>query len=157
MQTPEEKAVARAEYMREYRKRNPEKWVKTPEKRARHNAARREKYAAEPERREAALAAAKDYRVRNPDRRKLTMYGLDAYDLEILTDVGCAICHAQFAESSAGGGARRHIDHDHRTGKTRGLLCQQCNLALGHLGDDPIVAAAAFRYLMNGGDSALVG
>ena len=28
-----------------------------------------------------------------------------------------------------------HIDHDHKTGKIRGLLCQDCNMALGHLQD----------------------
>lgn len=152
MQTPEDKA----RYMREYRMRNPDKWVKSPEVRARHNAARRTKYANEPERRKAALAASSDYRKRNPDRRKLTQYRLDAYDLELMTDAGCAICGAHFAESAAPGQAKRHIDHDHRTGATRGILCQPCNLALGHMRDDPIVAAAALRYLMNGGDDALV-
>ena len=28
-----------------------------------------------------------------------------------------------------------HIDHDHKTGKIRGLLCQDCNMSLGHLQD----------------------
>ena len=28
-----------------------------------------------------------------------------------------------------------HIDHDHTTGKIRGLLCQDCNMALGHMLD----------------------
>jgi len=40
-------------------------------------------------------------------------------------------------------------DHDHRTGKHRGWLCQNCNTALGHFYDDPNNLSRAITYLMN--------
>lgn len=38
-------------------------------------------------------------------------------------------------------------DHDHSTGKVRGLLCQPCNKAIGFLADDPARARSVARYL----------
>lgn len=40
-----------------------------------------------------------------------------------------------------------HIDHDHRTGQFRGLLCFNCNVAIGHLRDDPELVDRAATYL----------
>lgn len=39
------------------------------------------------------------------------------------------------------------LDHDHNTGEFRGWLCEPCNLALGHLGDDVQGAENALAYL----------
>jgi len=39
-----------------------------------------------------------------------------------------------------------HVDHCHRTGKFRGILCQRCNVRLAALEDKPFVEAAT-RYL----------
>jgi len=39
------------------------------------------------------------------------------------------------------------IDHDHRTGQIRGLLCNPCNGAIGMRGDDAEGARAALDYL----------
>jgi len=39
------------------------------------------------------------------------------------------------------------IDHDHVTGKVRGLLCNSCNTAIGLFKDDLGILASAFEYL----------
>lgn len=40
-----------------------------------------------------------------------------------------------------------YIDHDHTTGKPRGLLCPNCNTAIGRFREDPALFAAALAYL----------
>lgn len=39
------------------------------------------------------------------------------------------------------------IDHDHKSGKIRGLLCDSCNWSLGHLNDDPNILRRLMSYL----------
>lgn len=39
------------------------------------------------------------------------------------------------------------VDHDHVSGKVRGLICKKCNIALGCFRDSPQVVASALRYL----------
>lgn len=52
----------------------------------------------------------------------------------------CAICECPDKK-------RLSVDHDHQTGKIRGLLCANCNLALGNFKDDPDRLAKAIVYL----------
>ncbi|MFF6966038.1 endonuclease VII domain-containing protein [Streptomyces anthocyanicus] len=54
----------------------------------------------------------------------------------------CAICKQECRVH-----ARLSVDHCHRTNVIRGLLCQSCNTALGHLEDDPDRLRAAINYL----------
>jgi len=54
----------------------------------------------------------------------------------------CAICGIFFDELSDA-----CVDHNHKTGKVRGLLCQNCNSALGFLKDDPELMLKAAVYL----------
>lgn len=55
-------------------------------------------------------------------------------------------CYDQCAEPLPVGKAR-HIDHDHQTGKVRGVLCSRCNMALGLLHDSPATLARLIEYL----------
>lgn len=54
----------------------------------------------------------------------------------------CAICKG--APSTRKG---YHVDHDHTTGKLRGLLCSACNTGLGSFRDNPRFMRAAIDYL----------
>lgn len=49
-------------------------------------------------------------------------------------------------------GKNTHIDHDHKSGVVRGVLCNRCNLGLGYFQDDPqclINAAVYLSYITN--------
>lgn len=39
------------------------------------------------------------------------------------------------------------VDHDHETGKVRGLLCNSCNVMLGHSKDDVAILQKGIEYL----------
>lgn len=56
-------------------------------------------------------------------------------------DGACAICEAKREPMGL------VIDHNHATGKVRGLLCNACNIGIGHLKDSPDVLEAALQYL----------
>jgi hypothetical protein len=42
-----------------------------------------------------------------------------------------------------------NIDHDHVTGKVRGLICRSCNIAIGAAKDNPELLIAMAKYLVN--------
>lgn len=58
----------------------------------------------------------------------------------------CAIC-----EEKSWGSHGPVIDHDHATGKVRGILCSRCNVVLGRLRDDAGLAMRMASYLIFGG------
>lgn len=94
--------------------------------------------------------SAERYR-RNPEKYRADelrrRYGItpDEYD-DILADQGgaCACCGA----SDAGHHGTFHVDHEHSTGKVRGLLCSNCNTGIGKLGDDLPGVLRAVNYLL---------
>ena len=58
----------------------------------------------------------------------------------------CALCDKIPSDERNG---VLNVDHDHTKKNVRGLLCSQCNLALGHLGDTPRSLLRAFLYVVN--------
>lgn len=57
-------------------------------------------------------------------------------------DYRCAVCGEPPTRR------RLDVDHDHKTGAVRGLLCSDCNIALGKFRDDPDRLRAAADYLV---------
>jgi len=48
-----------------------------------------------------------------------------------------------------------HLDHNHKTGEVRGVLCRGCNWGLGQFQDNPTFLKAAAKYLLQRGYAAL--
>ncbi len=136
-------------YNREWCRRNPEKvraqairqnakpetreyraaYARRPEQRAKRKEYSRERWT-QPE-----------IRRRERDRQLRQKYGISEQDFVALAAQQrgvCAIC----ASSD-----RLAVDHDHVTGKVRGLLCRKCNWAIGNFDDSPEILAEALRYL----------
>ncbi len=97
-------------------------------------------------------------RRRDKDRsnRLLRTHGIDgeAYESLLAAQDGvCAICG--FPETMKRGEHlhRLVVDHDHETGKFRGLLCRRCNMGIGYLKDDPRRLQSAIEYLKKHGKS----
>ena len=77
------------------------------------------------------------------DRHYLRNYGitLREYNNMLVKQNGvCAICEQSCTKELA-------VDHDHCTGKVRGLLCKNCNLGLGHFLDNTSYLNSAIKYL----------
>lgn len=91
------------------------------------------------------------YRARNKDTLKFKQiaerYGIgrERYE-ELLEDQNnrCAICRVKFGDTRLTGPC---VDHCHTSGVVRGLLCQNCNQALGLFKDSPISLFSAISYL----------
>jgi hypothetical protein len=91
------------------------------------------------------------------DRRDRTLkaYGITAADYDRLHESQkglCAVCRQKETHKIRGVIRPLCIDHDHFTGRVRGLLCNRCNTALGLLGDDQatIEALASYHALHEG-------
>lgn len=95
----------------------------------------------------AVHAAIKRWSLANKDRRRDTalrrLYGisLTEYSTRVTSQNGlCLICEVKSALV---------VDHCHRSGKIRGLLCGTCNRAMGLFQDDPAKLRSAVSYLEN--------
>lgn len=70
-------------------------------------------------------------------------YGLDAKTYDEWLAKGCAICGREKKERNKS----FHIDHDHKSGKVRGMLCPTCNKGLALFRDDASSLQAAAEYI----------
>jgi hypothetical protein len=96
----------------------------------------------------------KEYRDKNKDQKRNSMrikeFGInnEEYNQLFIEQNGvCAICFKPERAKQNGILVLLAIDHDHKTGKIRGLLCTRCNVGLGHFNDDPILLRSATKYL----------
>jgi hypothetical protein len=112
----------------------------------------------------------RDYRERNRDRLRLRdreraarrtdwrkdyrlqrVFGISLaqYELKLAEQGGvCAVCgKPEWVVGQAERVKRLAVDHDHKTGKIRGLLCNNCNRALGMLYDDVSLVLNMAAYL----------
>lgn len=140
-------------YMSKYYSENTSKWKETQatdEYKKSKNEARRIKYAEDKEYREKTKEKVKLYNEKNPHikhAQRLSAYGLtpEMYDgLLKNQNYKCAICGE---EQNAQHRNKLYVDHNHETGKVRGLLCNNCNFAIGHLKDDIQLLKNAIKYL----------
>jgi hypothetical protein len=54
---------------------------------------------------------------------------------------------AQGGTCATCGAKPEHVDHDHKTGRVRGVLCFNCNQALGNVRDDVLTLSRLGTYL----------
>lgn len=90
------------------------------------------------------------------EREKYRKFGVCnvKYDEMLTKQRGvCAVCGCILNSSRY---TKFAIDHDHRTGKVRGLLCTNCNTGLGCFKDSHIRLQAAVNYLQRHDDKDMV-
>jgi DNA-directed RNA polymerase subunit RPC12/RpoP len=74
------------------------------------------------------------------------MFGITYQDLLMMKedqDYKCAICGIHEENTTK----RLAVDHDHKTNRVRGYLCNNCNRGIGLLKDDVEVMQKAIDYL----------
>jgi hypothetical protein len=79
------------------------------------------------------------------ERHLIRKYGINFIDYKriLKQQMGvCAICGIPEPEHKM-----FDVDHDHKTGKVRGLLCTNCNRMLGHARDNGVILRNAADYL----------
>jgi len=102
-----------------------------------------------------ADAYRKEYQVKNPeagtDRHYRRVFGITLQDVKQMLqkqDGKCALCSRELSVLQGRGFSTiAHVDHDHVTGKVRGILCGNCNTALGKLGDSIESIERVLSYL----------
>jgi len=96
----------------------------------------------------------KQYRKENPLKIKNLLLKrdwnitLEEYHEKVIQQKGvCAICGKPEKSTYRGKPRCLAVDHNHQTGELRGLLCNDCNIALGWFHDDIDVIKNSINYL----------
>lgn len=90
----------------------------------------------------------RQYWAERPEKKRaftVKKYGLSLEEYhDMLAKQGslCAICH-----TDNNSGKAFDVDHDHITGKVRGLLCSSCNKGIGSLKDSEKIIESALKYV----------
>lgn len=102
-----------------------------------------------------AACNAAGWRAVNPTRRRAYLlkctYGITQPEFDALLAAQggvCAICKGVPPEVDGKYG-QWNVDHDHDTGRVRGILCSACNIGIGQLGDSVPRLLVAVDYLTN--------
>lgn len=134
--------MAPEDKQKEYSKRYYEKNKKTILEKAKNSPAAkasRDRYRAKPETKE-----------KRRNNRLLSLYGLTTKEYEdmlVSQAYCCAACNTHQLELSV----PLNVDHNHETGQVRGLLCGNCNRALGLIKDSAETLSNLIKYLQKYG------
>ncbi len=105
---------------------------------------------------ERVLVLAKQYRDSNAEKVKnwklKDSFGITIDDYKSMYEKQnglCAICNTPetYFDKRIGKTRTLSVDHDHITGKVRGLLCKSCNLGIGQFKDNTDLMLNAIRYI----------
>ena len=91
----------------------------------------------------------RDNRDKENAYRIKSLYGItveEKYNMLLSQNNRCKICKTPFIKEKKA--LMPHIDHDHATGKVRGLLCDYCNRGLGAFKDKIANLLRAILYLL---------
>lgn len=89
------------------------------------------------------------YEVTARERRLKRKFGISQTEYDLILDSQdgkCAICGKPLYDKL---NKRLSVDHNHDTGKVRGLLCSACNQGLGYFKDNPDLLLKASTYLIS--------
>lgn len=142
-------------YMKSYYNENIDKWKDRQSQQSykdTKNETRKTKYHTDADFRQRVIDRSKQYRIDHPTAKRsqdlYSKYGmtLQEYDEMLKNQDGkCAICGMN-AEDNGRYGVL-YVDHNHQTGKIRGLLCENCNFGLGIFKDNIDILNNAVKYL----------
>lgn len=135
---PHKDPEARRAWLRKWRKANPDKRLAQQRRRCKKSP-------------EKIRTAKNDYYARNKEKWRgydlKFQYGITLAEMRAIQATQgnkCATCAVPFGTEWAN---KPHVDHDHTTGKVRGLLCSPCNMALGQMNENPAALRAMADYV----------